>query len=211
MNSGLANQWFIRSSCRLQKHPRCSAWFLKRNHLVSYSEHGCNNSDLVVDFKWHHIFMHTILHMYDHIYVYTNMSWRSAIVEWRSAVYLRWIPWFSNFPRGLSTWRQWLIDLTSCRYWKGECDEGHAMQFGALGCIYPEKLLIAWISLQRAYYKKYTMSNCTSRFTEQNNKLHVRVTVFFPKLVWVNRPQRVIDKGITMPCWPWSLSVITAE
>ena len=48
-------------------------------------------------------------------------------------------------------------------------------------------------------------SNCASGFTEQTTN-NVRVTVFLPKLVWVNRPQRVIDKGITMSCWPSSLS-----
>ena len=113
-------------------HPRCSAWFFQRNHLVSYSEHCCNNSDVVLDFKWHPILMYTILHIYDYMYIYKYVG--DAVPLWSDVVpyMLRWIPWFSDFPRGLPTWSQWLIDLTSCRYWKGECDEGHAMQFGSL-------------------------------------------------------------------------------
>ena len=146
------------------------------------------------------------------IYMYIQIC-RDAVPLWSDAVPYIWDESHDS-PTFHEDYRHEGNDLsTSLPAVTGKVNvmRGHAMQFGALGCIYPEKLLIAWISLQRAYYKKYTMSNCTSRFTEQNNKLHVRVTVFFPKLVWVNRPQRVIDKGITMPCWPWSLSVITAE
>ncbi len=134
-------------------------------------------------------------------------------------VYL--IPWWSGVPGTVGTVVLWDESQDSTMFWWKAMDHAMAWILRRVRSILKNhwKHMETWISPQHGCLKIHHVlrcslffvfslppseSNCASGFTEQHN--NVRVTVFLPKLVWVNRPQRGIDKGITMSCWPSSLS-----